>query len=92
MLLNGKFEVCINSLPNDIFLDWSKLKAFVDDIIDMNKKSKLVLGRVENIVGKGENTGYQYFLLFSTMFSKAFSFRLFKSCDCVMKSFGAKVL
>ena len=27
-----------------------------------------VLGRVENIVGQGENAGYQHFLLFSQCF------------------------
>ena len=26
--------------------------------------------RVENVVGKGEDSGYQHFLLFPTMFSK----------------------
>ena len=30
------------------------------------------LGRVENIVGKGENAGYQLFLLFPQCFQKAF--------------------
>ena len=29
---------------------------------------KFVLGRVENIVGKGENAGNQHFLLFSQCF------------------------
>ena len=33
--------------------------------------------RVENVVGKGENTGYQHFLLF-TLFSKAFFSGSFK--------------
>ena len=27
-----------------------------------DSKNKFVLGRVENIVGKGENDGYQHFL------------------------------
>ena len=53
-----------NSLPNDKFLDLTKLKAFVDDTSDMAENSKYILGRVENIVGKGENAGYQHFLLF----------------------------
>ena len=30
-----------------------------------------VFDRVENIVGKGENAGYQHFLLFSHCFKKA---------------------
>ena len=29
------------------------------------------MGRVENIVGKGENASYQHFLLFSQCFHKA---------------------
>ena len=37
--------------------------------------------RLENTVGKGENDGYQYFLLFS----KAFFVRVIKSWDCVVK-------
>ena len=35
------------------------------------KNWNLVLGRVENIVGKGENAGYQHFLLFQRSFQKA---------------------
>ena len=38
--------------------DWSKLKAFADDKITVTQILKLVLRRVENIVGKGENAGY----------------------------------
>ena len=41
--------------------------------------------RVENTVGKGENAGYQHFLLFPQVFSKAFFFRVIKSRDCVVK-------
>ena len=59
-----------NSLPNDKFLDWFKLKAFADDKIKGREKLKFDLGRVENIVG--ENAVYYHFLLFSTMFSKGF--------------------
>ena len=53
-----------NSLPNDNFLDWFKLKALADDKIYVAEKLKFVLGRVENIMGKKENAGYQHFLLF----------------------------
>ena len=28
-------SLSLNSLPNDNFLDWSKLKAFADDKIDV---------------------------------------------------------
>ena len=59
-----------NSLPNDKILDWSKLKAFADDQINVTEKRKFGLGRVENIAGKGENAGYQHFLLFPQFFQK----------------------
>ena len=36
----------------------------------MTQKLKSVLERVENIVGKGENAGYQHFLLFPWCFQK----------------------
>ena len=61
----------LNSLPNDKILEWSKLKAFADDKINVTEKLKVVLGRVENIVGKGENAGYQHFFLFPQCFQKA---------------------
>ena len=51
-----------NSLPDDKILDWSKLKAFADDKLKLAKIMVLVLNRVENIVGKGENAGFQHFL------------------------------
>ena len=54
----------LNSLPNDIFLDRSKLKGFADDNLNLAEKLKFALGQVENIVRKGENAGYQHFLLF----------------------------
>ena len=67
-------------------LEWSKFKALADDKLNVNKKLDFVLGRVENIVEKGEDAGYQYFLLFPTMFSEALCFRVVKSRDCVGKS------
>ena len=62
----------VNSLPNDKLLDWSKLKAFAEDKMNVTLKQKFFLGWVENIVGKGENAGYQHFLLFPQYFQKAF--------------------
>ena len=76
----------INPLPNDKFLDWSKLKAVADDKSNVAAKLKFVLGRVENIVGKGENAGYQHFLLFPQCFQKASLLGVVKSRDCVVKS------
>ena len=42
----------VNSLANDNILDWSKLKAFADDKINMTYKLKFVSERTENIVFK----------------------------------------
>ena len=44
-------------LPNDKFLNLSKLKAFAGNNIDLSDNYKFVLGRVKYIVGKGENAG-----------------------------------
>ena len=60
-----------NSLPKDKLLDCSKLKAFPDDKINTTQNLKVDSGRVENIVGKAENAGYQDFLLFPQCFQKA---------------------
>ena len=59
-----------NSLPNKKNLDWTKLKTFADDKMNLNEKLKLVFGKVENVVGKGENAGYHNFLLFPQRFQK----------------------
>ena len=57
---------------------WSKLKAFADNISNFAKMKISVFDRVENIVGKGENAGYQHFLLFPQCFQKVFSSELLK--------------
>ena len=59
-----------NFLPNDKILDWTKLKGFADDKMNVTQELTFIIGRAENIVGKGENAGYQHFLLFPTMFPK----------------------
>ena len=38
---------------------------------NLAKSLKFVLGRIENIVGKGETDGYQHFLLFPQCFKRA---------------------
>ena len=42
----------LNSLPKGKILDWSKLKAFANDKINVTEKFKFVLGRVKNNCGK----------------------------------------
>ena len=53
-----KFQTCPNS------------QHFADDNIIVTQKLKLTFGRIENIVGKGENAGNQHFLLFPQCFQK----------------------
>ena len=63
-----------------------KLKAFADNTKKCSQiKLKVVLGRVENMVGKGENAGCQDSLLFPQYFQKASFLRVVKSWDCVVE-------
>ena len=64
-----------NSLPNDKILDWSKLKGFLDNKINVTEKLKFACGKVENMVGKGENW-LPAFSPFPTMFSKGSLYRV----------------
>ena len=50
-------------------LDWSRFRALAEDKISATDKLKFVMGTVENILGKGENAGYQHFFPFPKMFS-----------------------
>ena len=52
------------TLPNDKILDMTKLKAYADDKFSFTSIMFSLLDRVENTVGKGENAGYQHFVLF----------------------------
>ena len=60
----------LNSLPNDKTLNQFKFKVVANDKIIVTQRLKFVLGRIENIVGKGENAGFQHFLLFPQCFQK----------------------
>ena len=40
--------IAFNPLPNNKILDWSKMKAFTDDKVNVN----FILCRVQNTVGK----------------------------------------
>ena len=68
-----------NSKPftKDKILDVTKLKAFADDKLNDAKMISL-FDRVENTVGKGENAGYQHFLLFPQCFPKPSSLESLK--------------
>ena len=67
------FHHLLNLYQTTNFLDWSKLKAFADNKINATLLQIFVLGWVGNIVGKGENAGYQHFLLSPQCFQKASS-------------------
>ena len=66
-------DLFFNPLQDDKITDWSKLKAFADDKLNVTQNNKVVFHRIENIVGKEENASYQHFLLFLQCFQKAFS-------------------
>ena len=51
----------------------------------MTQSLRFVSGKVENIMGKGENAGYQHFLLFPKCFHSLF-FKVIQSWNCVVKS------
>ena len=62
ILLRGKRMMnsfcSLNPSPSDKILDHSKLKAFAGNKIKVNQMRNFELGRIENIVGKGENAGH----------------------------------
>ena len=74
-----------NFLPNNKTPDWFELKTFADNKVEIAKMMIFVFDGVENIVGKGENAGYQHFLPFPQCFQKAFLLGVVKSRDCVVK-------
>ena len=73
----------VNFVPNDKILDWSKLKGFADEKINVNEIVKFGLGRVENIMRK---CWLPAFDPFPQMFPKALCFKGIKSRDCVVTS------
>ena len=62
----------IKNSKNKILVE-TKLKVFAEDISNIAELIIPVFDSVENIVGKGENAGYQHFLLFLQCFQKASS-------------------
>ena len=76
--------VSLNPLPDNKILGLPKFKAFADDKSNGNQNITVVFHRIENIVGKEENAGYQHFLLFPQCFQKAFFLQCVKSRHCVV--------
>ena len=50
-----------------------KLKVFAGDKVVLAQMMQFLFERLEKIVGKGENAGYQHFLLSRQCFLKGFS-------------------
>ena len=65
----------VEPLQDNKILAMSKLKAFVDDKFSVTQSIKFVFHRIENIVKKEENAGYQHFLLFQQYSEKDFTSR-----------------
>ena len=76
----------INTLPNDKFLDWSKLKEFADDKNKCDSKFEIRFWKGRKHCWKRTKCWLPAFSPFFTKFSKAFFFRLVRSRDCVVKS------
>ena len=62
--------VKFNSILNNKILDQSELKAFADNKLKVIQMTKFVLDKIENVVGKEENAGYQHFLQFPRCLQK----------------------
>ena len=66
-----------NSIPNDRILDWSKMKAFADDISGKcDQILEICFGKGRKHCGKRGKCWLPGFSPFPTMFSKAFYFRV----------------
>ena len=76
-LPNKPYFLCVcgtglfNPLPNDKFLDLTKLKEFTDDKFKVAEMRISLFDRVENKGGKGKYAGYQHFHLFPKCFPKS---------------------
>ena len=76
----------LNSLPNNKILDWSKLKGFADEKINVPQILKFVLGKGRKLCGKRRKCWLPTFSPFPIIFSKGFFLGVVKSWDCVVKS------
>ena len=95
IFIMNDFRGILNSLPNNKIFVRSNLKAFAGNILKVVQVTICVPDRVENIVGKGENAGYQgkgenagnqHFLTFPQCFKKVSLLGLLKSQDCLVRS------
>ena len=57
-------RIKFDPLPIGKILDTTELNPFADNKLKSGKMTIALVNIVENTVGKGENAGYQHFLLF----------------------------
>ena len=72
------------------FLGWSKSKTLENNQVKVGKTAEFVPDIVENNVGKGENAGYQHFLLFPHCFQHICFLRVVKMWDYLVKGLALK--
>ena len=72
-----------NPLPDDKFIDSSKLKEFTDDNFISDENSRKLSKWVENTDGKRRNCSLRAISPFPAVFSKGLFPRGIKSCHCV---------
>ena len=78
---NLQFCPVVYPLPNDKILDVTKSKTFADNKLNVTNKTTSLYVRVENTLGKGENAGYQHFLLFRQCFPQPPSFTHYQTTN-----------
>ena len=76
----------INSLPSDKSLEVTKLKAFVNDKLNIAKMTIFRNDKSRKHFRKRRKCWLPAFSPFSIVFSKAFFFWVVKSRDCVVNS------
>ena len=86
---NAYCELNLDSLLNNKILDQSKLKAIVDDTVNMTHRIEIHCGQNRNIFGKRKKCRLPAFSPFPSMFSKGFFLRVVKHRDCVVKGYPA---
>ena len=81
----------VNSLPYDKIFRLIQIQSIADDKLDLIQEMKSHFHTVVNIVGKGENAGYQHFVLFPQCFLKAFFVKVVKNWNGMVAFFVSVV-
>ena len=83
----GLFGKVLNSLTQDKILAWSNRKAFAEYKYNAADMTISLFDKVENIVGDGQISGEQHFLVFQQCLNESSLFQVFFFFqDCMVKS------